>query len=331
MSVQLQFTSLKDVRRKQKKKPALIIFNSVLALVISFNLLMLYTGNIFYEKAFLVETKKELDQYDSNKIYFSEQRFNTLRREDVSISSKYDYKLYGTYIRNAKTTKDTMILIHGLGGSRWTELKYVDMYLDKGFNILIYDGRAHGFSGGDNVTYGFYEAADLDKWVNWIYTKNKGGLIGVHGDSMGAATALLHSKINETKGRVNFYISDSAYSDINELFTYRLRQDYNIKVKFVSKVLLFYVDKVNKLRNGFNLVEASPKNAIKDVQTPILFIHGEKDTFVLKEMTENLYGTKTGEKMLYISPNASHVQSYLTNSNEYMEKVYDFIDNTVLK
>jgi fermentation-respiration switch protein FrsA (DUF1100 family) len=332
MSVQIQFTALKNDRKIKKNRGPKIFINIILILFIAVNLAGMYAGNIFYKKAFEIDTKKEVDHYDFSKSTFSEKRFNSLNKEEVSVTStKNNYKLYGTYLRNPKATKDTVILVHGLSGSRWTVLKYIDMYLDRGFNILIYDGRNHGFSGGDNITYGYYEKYDLDRWVNWVYSRNKGGIIGVHGESMGAATALLHSQLNEEKKRVSFYISDSSYSDLTELFKIKLREDYKIDSKIASNVLLFYADKVNKLKNQFYIKEVSPQSIIKEVSIPIFFIHGEDDDFVPTEMTEDLYKLKDSNKELYISPKSQHVQAIINNKDEYREKVYNFLDSILPK
>lgn len=330
MNVNIQFTSLKDVRKKKKSKIQTTL-NIIILIVILFNMIMLYIGNLFYNKAFLMDTKKDLDLYESNKQYFSEARFNTLQREEVSVSSKNNYKLFGTYIKNGKVTEDTVILVHGLGGSRWTMLKYVDMYLDKGFNVLIYDGRAHGESGGSNITYGYYEQADLDKWVSFIYGKNKGGIIGVHGEALGASTALLHSRLNESKKRVDFYVVDSAYSDLAELFTIRMQEDYNFKFKFLAKTVLFYSNIVNKLKNNFNFIDASPKYKLDQVTTPIFFIHGSDDKDVPKYMSEEMYNIKPGKKDIYIAPNSGHAQAYISNPELYIEKTYNFLDSILSK
>jgi uncharacterized protein len=332
MSVQVQFTSLKGERRVKKNRWPIIIINIIVLIFVTVNLAGIYAGNIFYKKAFEIDTKKELDQYELNKSTFSEKRFNTLHKEEVSVTSNVNnYKLYGTYIKNSKATKDTVILVHGLSGSRYTVLKYIDMYIDRGFNVLIYDSRDHGFSGGQNITYGFNEKFDLDRWVNWVYARNKGGIIGVHGESMGAATALLHSKLNEDKKRVSFYIADSSYSDLIELFKMKLSEDYNIKSKFAANALLFYVDKINKIKNQFNLEEVSPKGIIKDVTTPVLFIHGQSDSFVPPNMTEEIYEQKQASKELYIAPDSQHVQAVLKNRDEYKEKVYGFLDKYLPK
>lgn len=327
MNVQIQFTSLKDTRRVKKKKGPKLIINIIIMLFIAINLAGLYEGNIFYKKAFEVNTNKDIDQFESNKSYFNVNRYNSLQKEEVSITStKNNYKLYGTYIKNSKSSKDTIILIHDLGGSRWSSLKYVDMYLDRGFNVLIYDSRDHGYSGGTNVTYGYYEKYDLDRWVNWLYTRNKGGIIGVHGESFGAATALLHSQLNEAKNKVSFYVADSSYSYLKEFLSLRLIEDFNIKSSISAKVLLFYIDKVNKLRNQFYLDDASPLNAVKDVTTPILFVHGDGDTYVPKSTTEALYAAKTTSKDIYLAKSSAHGQSYINNPEEYKARIYKFLD-----
>jgi uncharacterized protein len=328
MSVQINFTSMKEFRRTNKKKGPRLIINIIVLLFIAINLGGIYAGNLFYKKAFDIDTKKNVDQFEANKEYFNMKRFNSLQREAVSVTStKNNYQLYGTYIKNPKVSKDTIILVHGLGGSRWSMLKYADMYLDRGYNVLLYDSRNHGDSGGKNITFGYYEKYDLDRWVNWLYTKNKGGLIGVHGESMGAATALLHSELNEAKKRVSFYICDSSYSDLEELFRIRLKEDYNISTKFAANVLMFYADKVNKFKNQFYFKESSPINTIKDISVPVMFIHGDSDTFVPKAMSEDLYNKKASSKELYIAQNSNHVQSYINNQEEYKNRIYKFLDS----
>ncbi|MCM0648353.1 alpha/beta hydrolase [Clostridium swellfunianum] len=327
MGIQIQFTSLKDVRRPIKKNKTSLILNIIVFIFIAVNLGGLYAGNVFYKKAFEIDTKKSIDQFEANKQHFNLNRYNSLVKEEVAVTSTNNsYKLYGTYIKNPKPSKDTIILLHGLAGSRWSMLKYADMYLDKGFNLLIYDARNHGDSAGKNVTYGFYEKWDLDRWVNWLYTKNKGGVIGVHGESMGAATALLHSELNQSKKRVSFYICDSSYSDLKELFKLRLKEDYKLKSKLASNVLLFYADKVNKLRNQFNFEKASPINVIKEITTPVMLIHGSGDSFVPSKMSEDLHASNPSSTELYIAQNSNHVEAYLNHNEVYTERVYKFID-----
>jgi uncharacterized protein len=328
MSLEINFTSMKEYRRIKKNKGPRLIINIIVLLFIAINLGGLYAGNFFYKKAFEIDTNKSIDHFEANKEYFNVNRFNSLQKEEVSVTStKNNYQLYGTYIKNPKASKDTIILVHDLGGNRWSVLKYADMYLDRGFNVLLYDSRNHGDSGGKNITYGYYEKYDLDRWVNWLYTRNKGGIIGVHGESMGAATALLHSELNEAKKRVSFYISDSSYSDLEEILCIKLKEDFNIKTKFAANILMFYANKVNKFRNQFYFKESSPINILEHTSVPVMFIHGGSDNFVPRAMSEELYNRKTSSKELYIAQNSNHAEAYIKNQEEYKEKVYKFLDS----
>lgn len=326
MNINIQFTSLKSKRKSKRRLWVKFIVYSLLLLFIAINGFGFYIGSSFYKKAFEPNTNKDIDLYDQSKYTFNEKRYNSLNKEDISVGSKNNYRLYGTYIKNPTPTKNTIILVHGFGGSRWTSLKYIDMYLDKGFNILIYDSRDHGHSGGKNITFGYSEKYDLDRWVTWVASKNKGGIIGVHGESLGAATALLQSSPDLNKDRVSFYIVDSPYSDLKQLLSLRLSKDSNIKNPLASKFILFYEEQVCKLNNQFSFKQASPLSSIKDVKSPILFIHGEEDNFIPKSMSEDLYNSKSGSKEIYIAPKAGYLEAYKSNQDIYKDKVYKFID-----
>lgn len=327
MSVPIQITSMQS-KRKQKKKllPKVIIF-SILILVISINIYGFHEGNEYYKIFFEPNTNKDMDLYSQNKWAINENRYLSFHKEDVTVGSKNNYRLYGTYIKNPNSTKNTIILVHKFSGSRYTSLKYIDMFIDKGFNVLLYDSRDHGHSGGKNITFGFSEKYDLDRWVTWVYNKNNGGIIGVYGEDLGAATAILHSSLNEDNKRVSFYIADSSYSDLKQLLASRLKEDYKINNTLAVNFILFYTEKVNKLNNEFTFKEASPITYIKNITTPILFIHSENNLSLSKSMSEDLYNLKSTSKSIYIAPDTG----YLKNQNIYKETIYKFIDSLTEK
>lgn len=74
----------------------------------------------------------------------------------------------------------------------------MNLFIKKGWNVLIYDHRRHGESGGKTTSYGHYEKFDLQTVVNWL--KNEVGeslILGIHGESMGAVTTLLYGGMVE--------------------------------------------------------------------------------------------------------------------------------------
>lgn len=333
MGVEIQLNSLKGTRRGNKKRSKVkTVFYIIISLVIIVNAAGLYVGNMFYTKVCKPETSKAASTTFSSGSLFSNSKYSNLQMESASVASKFDYRLYGTFIKNPKPTKNTIIIVHGINGNRLTALRYADIYLDKGFNVLVYDSRDHGASGGTDVTYGYYERYDLDKWVTWVQSRYKGGIIGIHGESMGAATALMYSQLDqEGKKRIKFYVVDCPYSDLDQLFTLKLKQDYKINIPILSKIILFYSNKVTSMRSGFKFNQVSPINSIKNVTAPIMFIHGDIDTFVPTQMSKDMYNIKKGPKALYIAPGASHAQSYQVDKDDYRDKVINFIDSVNAK
>jgi len=256
---------------------------------------------------------------------FDGARWDSLVKVDISISSDYGYILKGLFLENEKPSDTTMIICHGLACNRWLMMRYADLYLSLGYNVVLYDQRAHGESGGQYSTYGYTEKFDLQKMVEWVATQHPGGIIGAHGESMGAATVLQHAgmvnaNIPDSLPHVSFYIADCPYSDLKQQLAYRLKAEYHIPNLGVVEAASLW----SHWLYGFWFGEVSPITYIQEVKVPILFIHGNADTYVPTGMGEALFEKKLEPKMLYLSPGANHGKSYLRNKDEYRAKVEAF-------
>jgi len=322
----------KPVKRrfiKTKYKVLIVIF--IIVAIIT-NIIGLYIGNIYYLKVCRLsinEAKTGLDYYKPS---FDYKAFTQMESYNVSVKSSFGYKLSGTYIFNPKPTNNTVILVHGIGCDRWESMKYSDMYLAMGFNVLAYDSRYHGSSGGTDISLGFFEKTDLDNIVKWVKWVNPDAIIGVHGESLGAVTALLQAKLDQSKKNVDFYVADCPYSDLTELMNTKISGDLRPTFQPAASFILFYGNIVALKKSNFSLYAVSPITAIADIKTPIMFIHGSNDTFIPASMSLELYLRKKGPKGIYIAPGSEHAMSYLTNKVEYTAKVKQFlIENKFLK
>lgn len=321
--------SINKKRKLKTRYKILIITFTVAFLVVNFA--GFYFGNMYYTKV----CKMYFDRANTGIAYykssFDYKRFETLEKYDVTVNSNFGYKLGGTYIFNPKPTKDTVIIVHGVTGSRYESMKYADMYLDLGFNVFVYDSRYHGSSGGKDISLGFFEKYDLDNVVKWVKWVNKGGIIGVHGESLGAVTALLQANLDQSSKNVSFYVADCPYSDLPELFNLKFKQYGKSFLQPASKFVLFYGNLIALRKSGFSFYAISPIKVIKNVQTPVMFIHGSNDTLIPASMSLDMYLAKKGPKYIYISPNAEHAYSYFTNTEEYRAKVTQFLkDNKII-
>lgn len=256
---------------------------------------------------------------------FNVERYNSLDKESVRVDSRYGYQLQGLFIKNAVATKNTVILVHGIGQDKWNSLKYGDVFLDLGYNIFIYDNRGHGETDGAATSYGYYEQDDLQSVVATIKSKNPGGIIGIHGESLGASTAMMYSEMVGNEKDISFLVEDCGYSDLTELYIGK-SSAYNVPT-VLRPALVKALSLICKIRSGFFLEDVSPIKNIDNLIVPTLFIHGDRDIENPTQMVYDLYDKKkTGIKALYIAPGARHAESLKVDKAGYEEVVANFLD-----
>ncbi|HBH49766.1 MAG TPA: hypothetical protein DDX98_14065 [Bacteroidales bacterium] len=247
--------------------------------------------------------------------------FNLQQKEYFSIQSAYNYKLSCLMLLHSDTTQNTIIVHHGVGADKYVMLKVAPMYLRLGFNVLLFDSRGHGLSGGKHHSYGYYEKHDLERVVNYAKGRFTDGFTGIHGESMGAATTLLYSTMTNENLQIDFIIEDCAYSDLKELFTYRLKEDFGLpNLLFIEAASL-----MTRIHDGYWFRQVKPIRELEQISLPILFIHGLKDDFVPTSMGQKLYHKKQGAKSYYWASDAAHAVSFNVNKVEYEKQVNLFL------
>lgn len=262
----------------------------------------------------------ELYEKQYSKGLFDKEYYESLNKEEAYVTSEDGLELKGLYFEASSNSDKTIIIVHGITVNRATSIKYMQMFIKNGWNVLIYDHRRHGDSQGEITTYGYFEKFDLDKWVNWVKgRKPNNRILGIHGESMGAATVLQYASINKF---VDFIIADCGFSDLEKLFRIRMKEDYN---KILIPLITLTDFRIRR-RAKFKVKDVSPINAIKDSKIPTLFIHGKEDKYVPSFMSVEMYEAKKENKKLYLADGASHAASIAIDRARYEKEVFDFID-----
>jgi fermentation-respiration switch protein FrsA (DUF1100 family) len=240
-------------------------------------------------------------------------------KQEVLIRSPHGYDLFGIYLPLPGAEK-TVIIAHGITYTLFGSVKYVNLFRQRGFNVLLYDHRNHGRSGGRWSTFGYYEKDDLAAWLAWAREKlPAGGQLGLMGESFGAATAL--QCIAETPG-VAFLVCDCSFSDLTDLLTYHLALDYHLP----AFPLLNLASLWSKILTGMAFSDISPLREVSKIEIPILFTHGAADQFTPARMSQALYDAKTrGSRALYLAPGADHAQAFFSDPAAYEAQVAAFL------
>jgi uncharacterized protein len=244
-------------------------------------------------------------------------------KQDITIPSPFGYDLK-VILMQPHQNNQYMIISHGVTENKVNSIKYMKLFLERGFNVLIYDHRRHGESGGNTTSYGYYEKFDLKTIVHWL-KKEKGPniLLGIHGESMGAATMLLYA--GAVEDGADFYISDCSFSDFKEQLSYLLKRNTYLPPKPLLSIADFFL----RIRQRYSLRDISPISAVHRIKQPVLFIHSKKDDYILPSMTEALYQKKKGPKKLFLAEKGTHAQSLNENKTNYEAAIDEFLHEFV--
>lgn len=244
--------------------------------------------------------------------------------ETVSITSMDGLKLKGYYLEANEPTNQTVIIAHGYAGKAKNMAAYAKYYHETlNYNVLMPDARGHGASEGDYIGFGWPERKDYLQWIDYIIDRNgEDSNIALHGVSMGASTVLMTSG-EELTNQVKAIIADCGYTSAKDVLSYQLKRMYHLP----SFPIIQTTSLLTKIRAGYSFGEASAIEQVKKTNLPILYIHGEADTFVPVEMVHELYEATPSEKDLYSVPKAEHGNAYDINPALYEEKVSSFLTN----
>lgn len=192
---------------------------------------------------------------------------------------------------------------------------------DRGSNILLVVQRAHGESDGEVISFGIKERFDALAWVKYAVERfGAETQIFLTGVSMGASTVLMASDLDLPEN-VRGIVADCGYTSPAAILRNTARARH-IPAFLAMPVLRLAA----KWVGHFDLDEASAVESVKHTKIPILFIHGEEDTFVPYPMVFELYDACASEKMLLTVPGAGHGLSYTTATKRYNDVVNEFLD-----
>ncbi len=245
---------------------------------------------------------------------------DTYHFDEVSISSRYGYELYGRWYPCAAEaeTQKTVIIVHGYTVNLMCSLRYLDLFYSKGYNVLMYDHRSHGRSKGERCSLGYYERHDLITCIDWVMQK-VGGSVGLHGESMGASTSILTAAMDD---RIAFVVADCGYASLYDELKFQLKTQYKIP----GAPFIFFANVFNRLFFKHRYQDVSPIKALEDVHVPVLFIHGEDDEVTPVESSIDMYNAYDGEKELYVQKNTRHAETIRRDRAKYYDAVYNFLE-----
>lgn len=244
--------------------------------------------------------------------------------EDICIKSVDNLNMRAWLVQPEKPSRTFVICVHGYRCNGPDEFSHMMPFYSEtlGYNYLLPDLTGHGRSEGKYAGFGSFDAKNVLLWVDYLINRfGRDIKIILHGISMGGATVL---NVNESDPpeQVRLIIEDCGFIGAFEEINDTLKEMAGIELRFLVRLGSLF----SKIKAGYFFEESNPLKNMPKAKRPVLFIHGEADTFVPFKYGKMLYEACPTEKDYLWVPGAVHAFSYYDAKEEYEEKVTGFIN-----
>ena len=196
-------------------------------------------------------------------------RTYNMQYENVSFQTADGITLRGWHVPSANETNKTLILLHGYPADKGDILPAL-AFLQKDFNLLLFDFRYLGESEGSYSTAGAKEIEDLLAAIRFLKSRAITE-VGVWGFSMGGAVALMAI---ERAPEIRAVVAESSYASLSEMAL------EFFKVRLINYPVAYFIGLWAKLFFGIQLRDVSPAEKIRDSEIPILITHSSADAVI---------------------------------------------------
>ena len=252
------------------------------------------------------------------------ERNHSLRDTSITIDGRG--KMSALYLWAPHATNRVAVLLHGYNDRAESMLHIAYLYHHElGYNVLIPHFFAHGESDGDHIDMGWLDRLDMMRWMQVANDMFRGdsaqSQMVVHGISMGGFTTMCISG-EQCPDYVKCFVEDCGYTSVWDEFASELHSEFSLP----DFPIMHCTSAMCKLRYGWTFGEASAIKQLKKSRLPMLFIHGDRDTFVPYAMLDELYAAKThGYKEKYIAHGTYHARAYTNHPKQYTQRVTAFV------
>jgi fermentation-respiration switch protein FrsA (DUF1100 family) len=238
---------------------------------------------------------------------------NNIPYQEIELTTKDGIKLAAWYTPHDAEGSGAVILVaHGYNGNRPEDI--YAMLAKHGYGVLAWDFRAHGQSGGDTCSLGYYEQLDVEAALDYALNQSDVEHIGAWGGSMGAATVILTAAKHP---EIEAVVSDSAFPSLEDVM--RL----NTPIKIMQPYVLFFGEQLS----GAKINQVRPVDEIGKISPRAVFIIDGWDGSAVAMNSPYRFFDAAGEpKQLWVEEGVPHLTMYTNDPKGYEKRVIGFFD-----
>ena len=245
------------------------------------------------------------DFLEANGIEFQEIELTT--EDNVRISAWYTPPKNGVVI----------LVAHGYGDKRMED--FYELFASHGYGVVAWDFRAHGKSGGDFSSLGYYEVLDVKAALDFALAQPGVEHIGGWGGSMGAVTML---RATAQYPEIEAVVADSPFVTLEE------EMEQVVPYSLMRYLMNFFVE----METGLTLDLVRPVDDIASISPrPVFIIQGMGDEMVPLNSAQQLYDAAGEPRKLWLEDDVPHLNMYAYYKEKYIKRVINFFDQYLLE
>jgi alpha-beta hydrolase superfamily lysophospholipase len=244
--------------------------------------------------------------------------------EKIEFHSADGTRLRGWWIPARTPSSRTLIICHGIAANRSIFLPFVEAgdWLDA--NVLMFDLRGHGESGGRTITLGYREKDDVLAAVAWVRSERSGQAKQVIGMGISLGAASLAEAAARAEPPLDAVILDSCFASTADM-TRRVLSDFP---RATHPWLLTLGPPLADWHAGCPMMQIRPEESLRKLRSPVLFLHSRGDPLIPSEHASRLHGNAAGPKRLCIFELPGHCDAFFAERDRYRQEVVAFVNDT---
>lgn len=250
--------------------------------------------------------------------------------ENIEFSTKEKITLRGWFIKGVNNTNGkTLILLHGWHRNRERIIKNAKLFVDNGFNVVMYDQRSHGASDNALITFGKGEAKDLLACIEYLKTIDGINMskIGAVGFSLGSG-GLIYAAASTSEPIFKAIVLEGAYANSFDTGLFMLQNKIGKISAYLVGVLFFTIG--TKMMSLGKFHHSQPYKYIGFIKSsPLMVIRGENDYMVPKHSSELLINSIKSTNDIWYTKGGNHTDSFIVYPEEYKKRVIDFLNKYI--
>lgn len=239
--------------------------------------------------------------------------------KDITLTTADGLKISGWYFSG--TRPDAVILVHGINANRQAVLPEAVILADAGYHLVLIDLRGHGLSEGNQATYGYREAWDVQAAVDYLDALPKIEHIGALGTSYGGAAVARAAAIDP---RLEAVVIESSYSSLPDA----VEDSFDQRSMFPKWPFAPLLVALAERRVG---IKISQVDSARDLATihprAVMIIHGTEDDFFPLHHALKMYEAAQEPKELWIIEGFGHGNPAVGREAEFGARVVPFFEN----